>query len=380
MFDNFEEVLQDTALEKWETRMQNVAPADQTMEHFNQAIEECLLEHVAPLAKNCMIKHVKEFGRPIYAKPQDHATRMETLVCCTNRLPGTEPNVTPQQTKNMIFGSFPVKWKQNWICAGKSLVTNTLAEQVQFMANEQSFADNKDKGKKKDGKGDKTKESYRNGGRGKGGRKRQDRKGGRGGCGGNHPDNKHSKKGPDPEDECPVHGGHLWRKCNQNPRGDDYDPARGGGRDGQGRGNTNPGCGDYVRGGGRGGHNNNNNNNNNNHGNNHGNNHHHLDGALDIWVLSWMISLSGTAVRMKLGTTLAAEPKCQKSKYFTLLGTYPGSPLLGKMPGLAVVEGASRRRRWWCCHKALSVPAPEWSMVGQIHPCCHQHLVVPQVD
>jgi hypothetical protein len=59
MFDNFEEVLQDTALEKWETRMQNVAPADQTMEHFNQAIEECLLEHVAPLAKNCMIKHVK---------------------------------------------------------------------------------------------------------------------------------------------------------------------------------------------------------------------------------------------------------------------------------------------------------------------------------
>jgi hypothetical protein len=26
-----------------------------------------------------------------------------------------------------------------------------------------------------------------------------------------------NKKGPDPEDECPAHGGHLWRKCNQNP-------------------------------------------------------------------------------------------------------------------------------------------------------------------
>jgi hypothetical protein len=41
--------------------MQNVAPADQTMERFNQAIEECLLDHVAPLVKNHMIKHVKEF-------------------------------------------------------------------------------------------------------------------------------------------------------------------------------------------------------------------------------------------------------------------------------------------------------------------------------
>jgi hypothetical protein len=84
MFDNFEEVLQDTASEKWETRMQNVAPANQTMERFNQAVEECLLEHVAPLAKNRMIKHVKEFGCPIHAKPRDHATWMETLVCYTN--------------------------------------------------------------------------------------------------------------------------------------------------------------------------------------------------------------------------------------------------------------------------------------------------------
>jgi hypothetical protein len=69
MFDNFEEVLQDAALVKWETRMQNLAPAHQTMECFNQAVEECLLEQVAPLAKNHMIKSVKEFRRPIHAEP-----------------------------------------------------------------------------------------------------------------------------------------------------------------------------------------------------------------------------------------------------------------------------------------------------------------------
>jgi hypothetical protein len=44
-FDNFEEVLQDhAASEKWETGTQNVAPAEQTMERFNQAVEERLLE------------------------------------------------------------------------------------------------------------------------------------------------------------------------------------------------------------------------------------------------------------------------------------------------------------------------------------------------
>jgi uncharacterized low-complexity protein len=199
---------------------------------------------------------------------------METLGCCTNCLPGAEPNVTPQQTKNMIFDS-------------KSLVTNALAELAQFMANEQSFANDKDKGKKKEGNGNKTKESHcggsHNRGCGKGRRKRQDCKDGRGVCGGNHQDDKCSKKGPVLEDECPVHGGHIWHKCNQSPRGDNCNPARGGGQDGQGRGGTNPGCGNHGQGDGQGSRNNNNNNNNNNnynHGDNHGKEHHHMDGAL----------------------------------------------------------------------------------------------------
>jgi hypothetical protein len=61
MFDNFEEVLQDTALEKWETRIANVAPADRRIGRFDQAVEACLLEHVDPFAKDHMIKCLKEF-------------------------------------------------------------------------------------------------------------------------------------------------------------------------------------------------------------------------------------------------------------------------------------------------------------------------------
>jgi hypothetical protein len=88
---------------------------------------------------------------------------METRVRCTNRLPGAEPDVTPQQTKNGIFDSSPAKWKQGWIRAGKSSVTNALAEPAQLMTNEQSFAGDEDEGKKKEGDGNKRKESCRDG-------------------------------------------------------------------------------------------------------------------------------------------------------------------------------------------------------------------------
>jgi hypothetical protein len=64
MFDNFEEILQDTALEKWETRTQNIAQADQTMARFTQAFQECLLEHLDPFAKDHMIKCLKDFCHP----------------------------------------------------------------------------------------------------------------------------------------------------------------------------------------------------------------------------------------------------------------------------------------------------------------------------
>jgi hypothetical protein len=280
MFDNFEEILTDTALEKWETRTQNIALVDRTMERYTQVIEEYILEYVDPLSKDYMIKYLKDFHRPVHTKPRDHATRMETLIRYTNRLPGTEPDITPQQTKNMIFESFPVTWRQSWIRAGKSLVTNTLAELVQFMANEQSFADEKDKSKKRDSSGNKKTDFHRGGrnrnfqpGRGRGGNRRRDREAGRGGGrNDNERESKYPRNGPNPDEECLIHGGHLWRKCNQNPRGDNYNPARG--SRGNGRGRTSNGRGNYNQGRGRGfGRSGNTN------GNPHSSEHHHMDGA-----------------------------------------------------------------------------------------------------
>jgi hypothetical protein len=246
LFDNFEEILVDNALEKWETICAPLDEDERTVARFDQAIQELYLGYVDNNAKDIMIDYLKELRRPIKVTPRDHSNRMETLVRYTNLLPGTEPNVTVQQTKNMIFKTFPETWQQNWIRSGKNLVTDSLATLVQYMSNEKNFADKRDVDKKGKGKNDTTSSETPNKGNGngqksgKGGRGRGRNRGrGRGGNGYDRDGKRQKTMGP--EDTCTIHGDHKWKNCRQNPRGERYDP-----RPTQGAGGGN-----YRGGGGR---------------------------------------------------------------------------------------------------------------------------------
>jgi hypothetical protein len=98
MFDNFEEILTDTALEKWETRIQNnISLGDRTMDRFTQVIEEYILEYRSSskglhdqylrlLSSSCThqtARSCNENGNVSSAMP--------------NRLPGTEPDTRNKQ-------------------------------------------------------------------------------------------------------------------------------------------------------------------------------------------------------------------------------------------------------------------------------------------
>ena len=61
VFENFEEILTDTAPEKWETGTHSVVPADRTLARFELATPELLLECVDSLAKDHMIELLKDF-------------------------------------------------------------------------------------------------------------------------------------------------------------------------------------------------------------------------------------------------------------------------------------------------------------------------------
>ena len=91
-------------------------------------------------ARDTMIKYLPTCKKAREAEPCTHLDQMETLIQYTNMLPGTEPTFTDQQRKNLIFETFPIAWRQNYIQSGKSLQMDLLADIVQYMGNEKGFA------------------------------------------------------------------------------------------------------------------------------------------------------------------------------------------------------------------------------------------------
>eukprot|EP00957_Ditylum_brightwellii_P015614 1178000-Ditylum_brightwellii.AAC.1 len=71
------------------------------------------------------------------------------MVKYTNKLPGLEPEITADQVKQFVFNQHPEHWRITYTRAGRSIHTDTLAQIVQFMANEKNFADTEDTKKKR---------------------------------------------------------------------------------------------------------------------------------------------------------------------------------------------------------------------------------------
>jgi hypothetical protein len=173
------------------------------------------LRYVDNEARDTMFKYLPTCRKPRDTEPRTHVDRMEMLMRYSNVLPGTEPALNPQQKKNLIFETFPVKWRQNYIRAGKSVTTDSLADIVQYMSNEKGFADveektYKDKKRKPDeqAKCNATKR-IRGGGYVTNVTKKKS---------GNN-----NKGKPNPNNPCPWHSpGHKWRQCFDNPDGDSF--------------------------------------------------------------------------------------------------------------------------------------------------------------
>jgi hypothetical protein len=145
------------------------------------------------------------------ASTLDHSSRMLTLACYGNKLPGTEPPLNDEQIKKCIFHSFPLLWQQQYIHSGQCVANTPLSDIIEFMSNEKLFADTqssacaldkknhfqtKDNSSFKKQKYDKDKKA-------------------------NVPYKKiKGLPGLKPDSECPIHGGHPWNKCFDNPQGE----------------------------------------------------------------------------------------------------------------------------------------------------------------
>ena len=205
LFDNFEEVLTDTAIDKWENIVSAIPQNQRTVARFNQSIEAFYRRYVDARARDVMISYIKTIKKPVQATVMDHSDRMETLMRYTNRLPGTEPLLTEQQMKNYIFDSYSMTWKENYERSGRNIETDTLAQINEYMSNEKQYADRRESNKK------------RNNDNPSGGNKTKRLRGG-----GQYEHGKQINKGP--KSMCKYHNTHTWENCIYNPKGKNYRP------------------------------------------------------------------------------------------------------------------------------------------------------------
>lgn len=211
LFDNFEDILADNAEEEWDNLTSGIEEADRTVPRFDQTIRSFYLKYSDNEARDTMFKYIRTLTKPRDVEPAIHADRMETLIRYANQLNGTEPRLTDDQKKNIIFDTFPVKWKQNYIRSGRAVATDELADIVQYMGNEKSFSDNKEENDRKRKRENGKNYNFRGRGRGRGS-----------GRGSYHGSNNNGNPFPNanPYSTCPIpgHGNHQWIDCYRNPR------------------------------------------------------------------------------------------------------------------------------------------------------------------
>jgi hypothetical protein len=243
LFDGFEEILLDTALSNWEDIISPIAEADKTPARFELALQTMYRKYVGAEARDVQFEYYRSIQKPLKSSTLDHSSRMLTLARYGNKLPGNEPELTDEQIKKCIFSSFPLTWQQQYIRSGQRVAATPLSDIIEFMSNEKIFADAQNSNKEKN-KPFSTKETYDKKRKANGKQKF-----------GNHKRTKESHGETKPDSECPIHGGHPWSKCFNNPSGDNYKPRDGNGGRGRGRGRggyPNSGRGNGGRGNGNG--------------------------------------------------------------------------------------------------------------------------------
>jgi hypothetical protein len=115
LFTNFEEVLTDSALTNWENIVANIADADKTVARFDIAMQAMYRKYVGAEARDTQLEYFKTLRKPMKSDPLTHSSRMLTLARFGNKLPGTDPELTDDQVKKIIFHSFPQTWQQQFI-------------------------------------------------------------------------------------------------------------------------------------------------------------------------------------------------------------------------------------------------------------------------
>jgi hypothetical protein len=139
LFDNFEQILSDSAEQYWENSVDAMGNVARTVARFDQCYGVLVLRYLHEHARDHMVDYS---GSAEVLKSHDtgarhHGERFQTLIRHTNQIPGTVEN----ERKNILFYSFPPRWRTTFIRSDRVYETAQISDIIQFMSNEKLFAD-----------------------------------------------------------------------------------------------------------------------------------------------------------------------------------------------------------------------------------------------
>ena len=81
----------------------------------------------------CPYQVHQEVQKPRDVDPGAHVTCGKLMCKYVNHLQGTHQELTEEETKKLIFETFPVHWQQDDKKATRPLATETIPKMVEFM-------------------------------------------------------------------------------------------------------------------------------------------------------------------------------------------------------------------------------------------------------
>jgi hypothetical protein len=156
LFDNFEQILSDSAEKYWEnigSTIGNVARTSYGGSFWSMLWCISTTSFACEHARDHMVDYL---GSAEVLKSHDtgarhhYAERIQTLIRRTNQLPGTVREIDDNDSKKILVNSFPPRWSTTFIRSGRVYETAQISDIIQFMSNANLFADKEESRRRTD--------------------------------------------------------------------------------------------------------------------------------------------------------------------------------------------------------------------------------------
>ena len=155
LFDGFQQVLSETALDRWMNHTTAIPENQRTIARFNAEYARLLRKYTTELGRDHMIEYLNsgEVLKPHDEDCQTHAERMAVLVRRTNQIEGSVRELDANDEKKVIFHSFPKKWQMAYTLTGRNYLTDTTEQIVDYMATQKIRFDQMEADRRRTGRG-----------------------------------------------------------------------------------------------------------------------------------------------------------------------------------------------------------------------------------